>query len=513
MEFTPNTSVKICSAVPLDNTYKDTLTFGSASTQTAYFTGKAKYTFTDFTYQRIRQAVRVPMVAENLYDCNYLMFQNTNYGTKWFYAFITQINYIDHGTTELVFEIDAIQTWFFDMDVKPSFVIREHVNDDRVGVNLVPENLEHGEYMDQSIENISDNVNMAIVVSTTSTTDQNVTGEMYGGIYSGCKMYAWNASDADAVSTFLQNLDVEGKGGAVSSVFMAPAWTVPFNASTHEVTPSTVGRSVNKTFTPNFNNIDGYVPKNNKLYSYPYNFMSVTNYQGNSAVYRYEYFNQGPDLTSITFTMYASVGANPVIFLIPTDYKRQSINYDEMITMSNFPMCNWSYGSYNNWLAQNTGSLASSGIASVLSAVSSSRTGAGPVDIANTGFAYTAQTLGTVYDHWVTPPQARGNASGYANASVALSTFGVIKKCIHWGYASKLDAFFTRYGYRVNSMKVPNITGRPRWNYVQTADTCITGSVPTPYLVEIKSAFQRGLTFWHGDWVGDYSGDNSPTVS
>ena len=37
--------------------------------------------------------------------------------------------------------------------------------------------------------------------------------------------------------------------------------------------------------------IDGYVPKNNKLFTYPYCFLYVTNLMGNSATYKYEYFN------------------------------------------------------------------------------------------------------------------------------------------------------------------------------------------------------------------------------
>lgn len=509
MDFTPSTVVRVCRNVPLDNTYKDTLTFGSASAQSAFFASKAKFNFSDFTYQRLKWAVRVPKVAEDLYDCNYLMFQNNSYGTKWFYAFITEINYIDPGTTELVFQLDSIQTWYFEMQLKTSFVVREHVETDAVGTHIVPEALEHGEFMDQSITNIPENLNMAIVVSTTSTTDQIVSGFIYGGIYSGCRLYAWDVEDSDLVSDFLQSLDVEGKGGAVSSVFMCPSWTVPFNPTTHEVIASTVGRSIEKTFPVNYDNIDGYVPRNKKLFSYPYNFISLTNYQGNSAVFRYEYFDDSP--SSLDFILYASVGANPTIFMIPKNYKRQALNWDEMITMSNFPLCNWSYGAYNNWLAQSAGSIVTGTISSAASAASatSSNNNATLGDAATSSFGVLS-SLGSIYDHYVTPPQARGNASGYANASISLSTFGVIRKTIHNGYAAKIDSFFDRYGYKVNSMKVPNITGRKRWNYVQTGDICITGNVPTPFLREIKFAFQRGLTFWHGDFVGDYSGDNSP---
>lgn len=44
--------------------------------------------------------------AENLYDCNYIMFQNASFGTKWFYAFITSVAYENNETSRITMEID-----------------------------------------------------------------------------------------------------------------------------------------------------------------------------------------------------------------------------------------------------------------------------------------------------------------------------------------------------------------------------------------------------------------------
>ena len=116
-DFVPSTIVKVLKDVPLDSTYSDTIKFTSVGAQTAFFSGKAKYSFTDFTYQRVNSSVsaprgprsiRVPRVADDLYDCNYVMFQNANYGTKWFYAFIKQVNYINPNNTEIIYELDEV---------------------------------------------------------------------------------------------------------------------------------------------------------------------------------------------------------------------------------------------------------------------------------------------------------------------------------------------------------------------------------------------------------------------
>ena len=87
---TPQTKIFILKDVPLDNTYQHTLFFSSKEAQISYFSGLVKYSYVNCTYQRVkRSACRVEINSENLYDCNYIMFQNTAFGDKWFYAFIT----------------------------------------------------------------------------------------------------------------------------------------------------------------------------------------------------------------------------------------------------------------------------------------------------------------------------------------------------------------------------------------------------------------------------------------
>ena len=59
-------------------------------------------------------------------------------------------------------------------------------------------------------------------------------------------------------------------------------------------------------------------------------------------------------------------------------------------------------------------------------------------------------------------------------------------------------------------MKVPNMTGRESWNYVKTNNVIISGSVPVDSMDAIKNMFNKGIRFWHGDFVGDYSRSNRP---
>ena len=64
-------------------------------------------------------------------------------------------------------------------------------------------------------------------------------------------------------------------------------------------------------------------------------------------------------------------------------------------------------------------------------------------------------------------------------------------------------------GYKINSVKIPNINGRPNWNYVKTIDANITANIPQNDLIEIKEIFNNGVTFWHNPSTFlDYSRNN-----
>ena len=144
MQIQPNSVIKLCSGVPIDSSYKDTIYFESRSAQKSYFDSKVSKTMDKASFQRIngqQGVVRMSANAESIYNCNYMMFQNTNYGSKWFYAFITNIEYVNDKVSNVYFTIDVMQTWFmFDCTLKECFVEREHSTIDYAGSNIVSEN-------------------------------------------------------------------------------------------------------------------------------------------------------------------------------------------------------------------------------------------------------------------------------------------------------------------------------------------------------------------------------------
>ena len=72
-----------------------------------------------------------------------------------------------------------------------------------------------------------------------------------------------------------------------------------------------------------------------------------------------------------------------------------------------------------------------------------------------------------------------------------------------------IDNYFSMFGYRVNQVKVPNITGRRNWNYVKTIGCYIDADIPQDDLNEIKLMFDKGITLWHNPATfADYSQNN-----
>ena len=139
----PNTTVKLLQGCHIDSDYNHTIFFPDVNAQTTFMQSLVAVnygTYNNQMYQRVGDGViRLQVLADNIYGCNYMMFQNTNYGTKWFYAFIDNIKYVNDNATEIHYTIDDMQTWYFDYELGSCFVEREHVVSDRIGENIVAE--------------------------------------------------------------------------------------------------------------------------------------------------------------------------------------------------------------------------------------------------------------------------------------------------------------------------------------------------------------------------------------
>ena len=155
MYIEPDSTIKLLKNVPLDASYDHTIYFATVNEQIAYFNSYAKYTFTNQSYQRLNRGwFKVKVKADNIYDCNYIMYQNSAYGNKWFYGFIKTVEYINDVVSQVEFEIDVLQTWNFDYQLGQCFIERQHAKSDGIGENIIPEPVGIGEEMYGSAQDL-----------------------------------------------------------------------------------------------------------------------------------------------------------------------------------------------------------------------------------------------------------------------------------------------------------------------------------------------------------------------
>lgn len=503
--------------VPLENDYKNTLYFANASAQQSYFQSRVIRSFTDFTYQRKDKIIRLPVEYDSIYHANYVMYQNSNYSNKWFYAFITELEYINDGLTYAHIETDVIQTWLFDYNVKSSFVEREHTADDTIGSNTVPENLELGEYVVNGLykdTRLNDYIYMIQCSELYDTSGATIYDRLVniGGVYDPGVI--WIAENKTELANVLASYD--SKADAIISVYMVPRDIVDM---TNMSGMRFLGQDDPKSYDIEIDkpdDLDSYEPRNNKLFTYPYCYMILDNNNGSSNILQYESFNKNNDgKTHFRVSGVPTLGGS--IKCIPMYYKNMGANEQEGIMCGKFPVCGWVSDLYVNWLTQNAVNIgvgiASSGL-SIIGGIAAIGSGAGAVagaSMIGSGAIGIANSVGQIYQHEMTPNSARGNTNGGdINTCYNANTFYFIGMSIKEEYAQIIDGYFDLYGYKTNRVKIPNKNHRQRWWYTKTINVNIDGNIPQDDMQKIKNCYDNGITFWrNASEIENYSLSNN----
>lgn len=522
----PMSSVDICSGVRLTPEYTHTIWFSSASAQWAYFAGKTVKSYQNYTYVRKSWSLKVDATMNEAVKWSYLFF--TNGGKIWYY-FITNIEYINDNTVELFLEMDVMQSYMFDYQLLDCFVEREHAAVDPIGGNLVDEGLDVGEYVSIADKEVDLNDYLIMILATgqpgvAADTEGEIVlslGSKYDNVFCGLGVYCVSIDNATNLQTILNKLDDKGKTDMIIAMWMYPGELIKRGATVNNVT--TVEGSVTFTEALTRNTaLDGsYIPRNNKLFCYPYNFLYLTNNTGAAAVYHYERFS---DPTNPNFKVAGSVSPDGCVRMYPLNYKGTQNNFESGLTLGSFPTCAWDSDVYKMWLAQNQNSLDVAGATSVIKAAvgvgaaavgfaaGKIPAGLGGIATAYSGGVGIAELLAQRADKSIQPDEAKGNYSSTVNMAAGFQTFTIRKKCITRQQAAILDEFFDMYGYKTLTVKKPNRHCRENWTYTKTRECQIAGDICTEDKLKIESVYNKGVTFWaNGDSIGDYSLSNNCT--
>lgn len=527
MAIAPNTDIILLKGVPLDNGYKHTLYFANTTTQYNHF-NTASYgqkRFINNTYQRVnKNTLKLQVVADEIYDYNYMMFRNTNYGNKWFYAFITECNYLNDKTSEIVYEIDDIQTYFIGSSLPYCFVEREHSVTDIAGDNILPEPVELGEYCFADFDKISADFDDQVIIAMITDDGSIPNAHSYGHTYSGCTLYYAYADDYSALTLLKVELDnyIQQPDQVVCLYTCPKALFTPEYSNGVPLTfgiipdqnPVVFDIPITNIITTGSNrdSFQGYLPKNKKLYTYPYNYIKIDNNNGESLALRYEFFNNYAQTPSVR--CYGSFLPPVSVVLKPRNYKgimASGISYridtSESISLNGYPLCSWNVDTFRAWVAQNLIPMATKTATSIGSALVTQN----PL-ILGVAVNELGNTISKTYSASIMADQSKGSInSGNPNYMNGVQSFYTMRAHISKNYAQMIDNFFSTYGYACNQIKVPNISARPHWNYIKTHDIKLNTYGPSEAINHIETIFNSGITFWkNASEVGNYNYDNSP---
>lgn len=524
----------------------------------------------NYSFLRPTGSIMAGFTYAQCLQANYIAFQNPDYSNKWFFAWIDDVIYKGDKNTEITFTVDAWSTWFDKWQKKVCFINRQHVNNDTIGINTIPENIDIGEIIQESVtedEAYGNEFGYWVAIASNWKLKDGSTGfeildsskgDQYAGItvfdntVFGTQLFFFHITALSSFANivwFLARTNSDGHIADVENMFILPEVAIEQNKLVlHEVSFGdnefsfyTLNYDMEAetfdTVIPKRHSFSDYTPKNNKCFVYPYNYLFVSNNQGSNNIYKYEDFTG----ENCNFENQFSITIGGSGRLVPKNYKGMAHDDDEALPLGKYPTCAWSSDAFTNWLTQNSVNLATSigmmaggiaataltgGAAAPLAAMAlANATNVQQVQAqqnlsavqqgASMGLSVAgniAGTIGQFYQASLLPNISGGQATGDIIWASNRNKFTFREMRVKTEYLKIIDDYFTRFGYKINKLEIPNITGRQYWNYVEigASEEIGYGEVPAKYMDTINNACRRGVTIWHNHAnVGNYSLNNT----
>lgn len=536
LEELKNSEIILCSGIDIEKNYDNVLSVSKA-TLVNHLRTHAEFTADDYAIiPRYKNKLIVNCPYKTALKCNYMAFKNPDYDNEYCFAFIDLIDYINDESVQITYTLDIWHTYHDKFSYNKVFVEREHVADDTIGKHTLDEGLETGDYIINDAGEITSKLRAGYYIVAVNKYAPGMgyipTDRTYGNVYSGYVYILFKL--ATEVSEFIKAYDGHGIGDAIINIFAIPQMiTLPTPFPTITITSYGYGDvtiacmplsstlvpyeiETGKTIPIN-TTINGYTPKNNKLFCFPYNYLLLSNNAGSEVQFNYEDFVGTP-----TFNIDGVICPGCSIKMYPINYKKfddsrnptrphfQPLEFNYGITAGKYPNCSWSNDAYTNWLTQNAVNMEMERMGAELGMFTGGATELGE-NIAS-GFGTILNQMAVKKQHSYMPNQTKGNlnAGDVAYSSSALSlTYS--KMSIKEEYARIIDAFFSRYGYQVNEIKQPNLSSRTQFNFIKVGgtDNLVSGEIPARDLEEINALCRRGVTIFHNiNNFGNYTIDN-----
>ena len=525
----PNSDLWLCRGVPLDSDYHYSYRPASASAQRTAILAYTAYTLTNQSYIRhTNNTIRVAIAPDDALGCNYMAFRNTSFGNKMFYAFITDVEYVNNETSLITYSIDVLQTYFFDVNILPSYIEREHSITDGIGDSVTPEpTISSGQEIISKYQSLAEGLTAGVYTVIVTSHDLlnpvkndyifttaevgNLSGASLAGEYNVCNVVPSTLQDFfNVVNNYIR---VAGENG-ILAMYCIPrlAYTDGNWDTAHPWLAKNVAINIPAVYAQTLpkpkviDTLNGYLPKNNKLYTYPFCYLKVHNGCGSDNEYRYEYFTGD----NATFRL-SSSGASPdqCVYCTPQNYRGFALDWESSLIYDTYPATSFITSEYNNYIGNNSNRLLAGQMSRIVSSIASVAGGLEKPSSAITSLSN--NVMGGVSEYAMLQDLRSqtstlgGMASGYFNLLYAQNFFISYRVTVNATVAKQYDDYFTMFGYAVDALKTPNFIGSKRrsaYNFCKTRNASITSktsasnSVPTQALTDFKTALNNGVCWW-----------------
>lgn len=493
MPFSPDSTIFLLN-VPLTANNQNQIDFADKAAQTAYFQSRIVRSFNNYTYQRKEGYIRVGVEADLLWRCNYVMYQNANFTDKWFYAFITRVEYINPSCTFLHIKTDVFQTWQFDIKYFDSYVIREHVANDEIGRYTESEPLEtvcypvSAERMTPRTDSTTD-----CIVLFFSKTPTAISGVFNVGTNSGAES-AQKYKGYHSLSECLTDIEALELAGELQLVDDVGTAFANYDADI-SLFVSGGENEISITEPP-------FAPVNNKSLNYCYSTI-----QGNDTLKI-----DIPLLKTnvLKYSSFGCYGTSPYVMIKTDNPINATVNYDS------YPQAKIPTNTALNDIAKTLNTTYKTIPSTVFSgAINSAFRGSnsGLMNSASNLFSGTISTFSGLSTENIQPTALSAFSPSNARYTAGFAGVWLIKYAPNQINFEKIDNFFSMYGYALNVVKTPNFKSRVNWNYIKTQNINLTADAPQDDIDELKTIFNTGLTVWHNPQTfGDYSQFNGVKV-
>ena len=399
----PSTTVTLYHDVPI--TDEKNLIFKNISNQRSYFAGKVYRTSVECSYERAGAPLMLDIPISDMYRFNYISFKNEAFENKEIYARPLPPVYINNEVLAVPYVIDYWQTFMFDVKMDKCGILRQHPtvgeeNDydgtpyGRFHAFLTPEPLSYSDAI-RNQRNTGDTIYLPImrgnpwgiglnekgrhtpvlaVMTTQYLDDVDEKVKTNKPQYDGntnfpsavvAKFFSCDNDGLTAMQTYINLFTEHDMVSSILGIYYIPAIMMKATDATsinegsgHEITPPLVSWNIVEDHViglPTWAGVD------KKLLHYPYMYIRITDYLGNSKEYKIDRFN---DVShgEVTFGLFFTMNGYPQVVLAPKNYmgtynnngsydsSLNAYNFEEKMVVTDFPQVGYNTDGYLAWL-------------------------------------------------------------------------------------------------------------------------------------------------------------------